>query len=96
MERRHFLVTYDISDDKRRNAVFQACYDFGNHVQYSVFLCELDARELVRLCGRLSSSIHNREDQILILDLGKAIHPLDSIVQCIGRGMTVPARALVV
>lgn len=96
MQRRHYLVTYDISDDKRRNQVFKLLHGFGNHVQYSVFLCELDEQELIRLRGRLGGEIHHREDQILILDLGKSIHPLDSIVESIGQALNVGARAVVI
>jgi CRISPR-associated protein Cas2 len=47
MERRRYLVTYDISDDKRRDQVFQTLRDNGDHAQYSVFFCELTPRELV-------------------------------------------------
>ncbi|HUT57607.1 MAG TPA: CRISPR-associated endonuclease Cas2, partial [Phycisphaerae bacterium] len=39
--RRRYLVTYDISDDKRRDLVFKTLRDRGDHVQFSVFLCEL-------------------------------------------------------
>ena len=41
--RRRFLITYDISDDKRRNNVFKALRDCGDHVQYSVFICPTTA-----------------------------------------------------
>ena len=65
-----YLVCYDIADDKRRTDVFETCKDFGNHVQYSVFLCELDRREVVTLRELLRELIHGDEDQVLIIDLG--------------------------
>jgi CRISPR-associated protein Cas2 len=40
------LVTYDISDDRRRTKLHNALLNFGTPVQYSVFECVLDkARE---------------------------------------------------
>lgn len=56
MERRHYLVTYDISDDKRRDAVFRLLLGHGDHAQYSVFFCELSGRELVELRARLRAN----------------------------------------
>jgi CRISPR-associated protein Cas2 len=93
--RRHYLVTYDISDDRRRNRVFRTLHGYGNHVQYSVFLCELDEQDLVRMRGQVGREIHHREDQVLVLDLGRSVHPLDSIVDAIGRALEVKSRALV-
>jgi CRISPR-associated protein Cas2 len=48
MNRKRFLVTYDVSDDKRRTQIFKTLYAYGDHAQYSVFFCELSAREYVR------------------------------------------------
>lgn len=93
--RRHYLVTYDISDDRRRDRVFRALHGYGNHVQYSVFLCELDERDVVRMRAQVDSEIHHDEDQVLVLDLGRSIHPLDSIVETIGRALKADSRALV-
>jgi len=96
MERRRYLVAYDISDDKRRNEVFRTLRDAGDHAQYSVFFCELSVRELTTLRGDLSATIHHRDDQVLILDLGKAKNPLDGSLECIGRAYEPCARVFVV
>ncbi len=94
--RRHHLVSYDISDDKRRTRVFEACKDAGDHTQYSVFLCELTPMELAQLRTLLDSLIHHDEDQILILDLGPAHHALDTGMEVLGRAWEPPTRCLVV
>lgn len=94
--RRHYLVTYDIANDKRRTEVFRTLHGFGDHAQYSVFLCEMNDRELAQLRGRLRATVHHAEDQVLILDLGPAHHPLDAGLETIGRGYTAPVRTLVV
>jgi CRISPR-associated protein Cas2 len=96
MARRHYLVTYDISDDKRRTEVFQTLLDHGDHAQYSVFFCELSDQELVGLRGLLRRSINASQDQILIVDLGRAARPLETGVESIGRAYSPPIRTFVV
>ncbi len=94
--RRRYLFSYDISDDKRRTAVFKTLRDHGDHAQFSVFFCELDRTELARLKGKLDELIHHRDDQILILDLGPDHSPLDADLDCLGRKYEPPGRVLVV
>lgn len=71
MNRRDFLVTYDISDDKRLRAVFKLMKGFGDHVQLSVFRCSLNKMEMAELVSKLSALIHHPVDQVLIISLGR-------------------------
>jgi len=96
MERRHYLVTYDISDDRRRNEVFRTLHAYGDHTQYSVFFCEMNGRELAEMRGRIRAAIHHGEDQVLIVDLGRAARPLMEGLQVIGRGYEPPVRTVVI
>src|SRR5690606_19846726 len=96
MSRRHYVITYDISDDKRRTNVFKTLTGAGDHAQYSVFFCELNDRELVQLRTRLREAIHQREDQILIVDLGTAVRPLETGLQVMGRGYAPQIRSIVI
>lgn len=93
---RHYVVSYDISDDKRRNEVFKTLYSYGNHAQYSVFFCELNAVELVRLRSSLRKSINHQEDQVMIIDLGSNNQPLETGLEVLGRPYRPPVRSLVV
>lgn len=94
--RRRYLVSYDISDDKRRDRIFKTLKDYGDHAQYSVFFCELSGRELAELRGHLRPYVHHREDQIMILDLGKVENPLEGGLECIGRAYQPQTRVIVV
>ncbi|MCB0227265.1 MAG: CRISPR-associated endonuclease Cas2, partial [Anaerolineae bacterium] len=47
------VVSYDIPDDRRRTKVMKALKDFGRHVQYSVFECEIRREDFKRLRERL-------------------------------------------
>ena len=37
----YFVVSYDISDDKRRTKIHNTLKSYGQRVQYSVFECDL-------------------------------------------------------
>lgn len=96
MSRRHFLVTYDISDDKRRTKVFNTLQSNGDHAQFSVFFCQLNPLELARLRAALQPMINNSEDQVLILDLGK-VQSADLVrLETLGRSYVPPVRTMIV
>jgi CRISPR-associated protein Cas2 len=94
--RRNFLITYDVSDDKRRTNVFDLLTDVGDWAQFSVFFCELNPGEMARLRTEIREVINHREDQILILDLGRATRPLEGDLQVLGRAYEIPSRTIVV
>lgn len=94
--RAHVLVAYDIADDKRRTRVFKTLRDFGNHVQYSVFLCELDARETIRLRHLLRQEINHAEDQVMFVHLGPATHSVEEQLEVHGIPYSPPGRQMVV
>lgn len=95
-QRRRYLVTYDIADDKRREFVFKSCRQQGDHTQYSVFIAELDARELIVFQSELEAVIHRDQDQILFADLGPAEREAGRIIASLGKPYDPPTRALVV
>ncbi len=96
MNRRRYLVTYDVSDDKRRDQVYRSLLARGDHTQFSVFVCELSERELVRLKGVLEKEINAEEDQVLVVDLGPVERDSGRIIAAVGRAYHPPVRALVV
>ncbi|GAB4156238.1 MAG: CRISPR-associated endonuclease Cas2 [Candidatus Promineifilaceae bacterium] len=55
------LVSYDISNDKRRRHVAKIMEGYGYRVQYSVFECDLDANKLAELQKRLGPLVHAKE-----------------------------------
>ena len=68
--RKTYLVTYDICEAKRLRRVYRVMLGYGEHLQYSVFRCELSAQELVEVRARLGEIIHHGQDQVLFLGLG--------------------------
>jgi CRISPR-associated protein Cas2 len=96
MARRHFLVSYDISDDKRRTKVFQTLQANGDHAQFSVFLCQLNPSELAQLRAAVQPLIHATDDQLMIVDLGKVYSDDALRLETLGRPYTPPVRAMIV
>jgi CRISPR-associated protein Cas2 len=67
-----FIVSYDIADPKRLRLVFKLMKGWGDHLQFSVFRCDLSPSEVVELQAELKSIINSGEDQVLFIDLGPA------------------------
>lgn len=65
------VVSYDITNDKRRNKVSHTLLDFGTRVQYSVFECDLTPVQYQVLLKRLSPLIDEEEDTIRFYQLCK-------------------------
>ena len=86
--RKSYLICYDICDDKRLRKVFQTMRGYGDHLQYSVFECQLTTTDLVRLKTELSAIIHHDNDQVLFVDLGPAEGRGDRVITALGKPYT--------
>lgn len=80
-----YLVTYDISDPKRWRKVFRTVQGFGEHVQLSVFRCDLTEIQHVRLRNALDGIIHHEEDQVVIAKLGRSTPDVLGGIEVLGR-----------
>ncbi|MEE8525579.1 MAG: CRISPR-associated endonuclease Cas2 [Thermoanaerobaculia bacterium] len=70
MDLQCYLVTYDISSPDRLRQVYKTLHGFGEHIQLSVFRCDLSAVRLVEMRMALDAIIHHDEDQILVIRVG--------------------------
>ncbi len=80
-----YIVTYDICDDKRLRAMFRLMRGFGDHLQYSVFRCELSEQERMELIAKITEILKQDEDQVLFFPLGPAGGEREAGVYAIGR-----------
>lgn len=95
--RQTYIVSYDISNPKRLRKVFKALRSWGDHLQLSVFRCELNHREVVELRSELSQLIRHDEDQVMFVDVGPVEGRGSTSIAAIGRPYMHPERhALVV
>ncbi len=58
------IVSYDIPDDRRRTKVMKTLKDFGSHVQYSVFECDLTPETYRRMRKKLDELVDKKEDNV--------------------------------
>ena len=82
--RHTYLVCYDIANDKRLKKVFKVCKNHGTHLQFSVFECDLNPRELTQLQRELKGLIKHDEDQVIFVSLGPAEGLGDRVISSLG------------
>jgi CRISPR-associated protein Cas2 len=69
-ERTRYLLAYDIRQPRRLRRVHQVAKDFGDPLQYSVFVCDLTRVELLALKRALLEEMHLDQDSVGIFELG--------------------------
>lgn len=79
-----YLVCYDIANDKRLRRVFKTCSNFGDHLQFSVFECDLNSSEKIQLEHALNDIIKHDEDQVIFVGLGPADRRGDRVITALG------------
>ena len=94
--RSRYLITYDITDDSRRTAVFKALRGFGDHLQYSVFCCDLSDRQRAAMVAVIDPLLDHDEDQVLVVDLGPVDGRASSCVYSLGRPYANPERRVII
>jgi CRISPR-associated protein Cas2 len=94
--RQTYIVAYDISDPKRLRKVFRLMKGYGDHVQLSVFRCELTQRTLVELRARLGDVIQHNEDQVMFVDVGPEEGRGSTSISAVGRPYKPPERCALV
>jgi len=91
-----YLVAYDIVDDKRRTKLYKMLRGYGEHLQYSVFRCDLSASRHVQLLGAIQECISVKDDQVLVVDLGPSNGRADDCIKAIGKKYISPERTVIV
>jgi CRISPR-associated protein Cas2 len=79
-----YIVTYDISDDRRWRTVFKLMHGYGEWMQLSVFQCRLTRARYVELTQKLKERISSTEDAVMIVDIGLADVVVPR-VHCMGK-----------
>lgn len=83
-----YLVCYDIANDKRLRRVFKVCKNYGDHLQFSVFECDLNPAEKTALESELAEVINHNEDQVIFVVLGPAEGRGDRVITALGKPYT--------
>lgn len=72
MMRRRYLVAYDIREDRRLRQVHRVCLEWGDPLQYSVFVCDLTRGEKARMVAGLIDAMKPSVDSVVFVDLGES------------------------
>ena len=64
-----YLVSYDISDNKRRTKLAKALKDFGDRVHYSVFECLLDTLQFDKMVEKIGGIVDGEDDSVRVYSL---------------------------
>lgn len=67
-----YIVTYDISDEKRWRRLFKLMKGYGEWLQLSVFQCRLTRVRHAELVHLIDGILHRDKDHLLMLDIGPA------------------------
>ncbi len=90
-----FIISYDITQPKRWRRVFRIMKGYGEWLQLSVFQCRLTRMRMVQLESELRDAMNQREDHVLIVDVG----PADGVrprVQSLGKAFETVRREAVI
>jgi CRISPR-associated protein Cas2 len=69
--RRRYLVAYDICEPKRLRRICKTMEEYGERLQYSVFICDLSRTELIRARTAVEREMDLTEDSVVIVNLGE-------------------------
>ena len=64
MNNLNILVSYDITDDRRRTKLVKVLKDYGSRVQYSVFELQISDAQLEKLLGQVEKVINAADDNV--------------------------------
>jgi len=78
-----YLVSYDISDDRRRTKLAKTLKDYGDRVQYSVFECILKKDLVERMVVRIKEIVSEEDDNVRIYTL---CGQCEKAIRIIGKG----------
>ncbi len=93
MDRKFYLLVYDIANDKRRLKISKACEAVAERVQYSVFEAYLTGVELQKLVKSTGKIMVKEEDSLRVYPICEACK---SKVKTFGSGKLTPEPGLVI
>lgn len=93
MERKFYVLAYDISNDKRRNKIAKLCESTAVRIQGSVFEAYLSPSELEKLVKKAKNIMQEKEDSLRIYMLCEACR---AKIKNYGQGQVTPPPGLTI
>lgn len=94
---RAYILSYDVAHPKRLRAMHKLAKGYGKPLQYSVFACMLRREDRVMLASRIDALIDQKQDRVVILDIGPVADRESWIppMEIFGRQKVEPQRSAV-
>lgn len=86
------LVCYDVRDPRRLRHVHIRMKGYGEPLQYSVFLCDLDERGMLLLRATLEEEMNLEQDRAIIVNLGPVDGTAKERLSFLGKAVPLPAH----
>ena len=69
--RNRYFVCYDVHDPQRLVQTHKKMQGYGESVQYSIFMCDLNDKEFIIMKEDLENILNLSEDRLLIINVGQ-------------------------
>ena len=66
-------MCYDVRDEQRLVQTYKKMSGYGDHMQYSVFMCDLNSSELIMMKEELEDIMNMKEDSLIIVNVGSVV-----------------------
>jgi len=93
--RDRYFVAYDVRDPQRLLQVHKTMKGYGDPIQYSVFVCELNGSEVIIMKQDVGKVMNFSEDRLLIINTG-SIERSTRNVEVIGMSLEKQREAAIV
>ena len=93
--RNRYFVAYDVSDPQRLAKTYKKMNGYGEPVQYSVFMCDLNDSEIIIMREELERLLNLSEDRVLIINTGSTDKSGDK-VRTMGMPLNIQREAAIV
>lgn len=93
--RNKYFVCYDVSDPQRLIQTYKKMRGYGEHIQYSVFMCDLNGQELIYMKEDLGSILNLAEDRFIIINAGPVDNSMKN-VETMGMSLDTKKEAAIV
>lgn len=68
--RNRYFVCYDVRDPQRLMQTYKTMCGYGDRLQYSVFMCDLNDSEIIIMREALEEVMNMKEDSLVIVNVG--------------------------
>lgn len=68
--RNRYFVCYDVRDPQRLMRTYKTMCGYGDRLQYSVFMCDLNDSEIIIMREALEEVMNMKEDSLVIVNVG--------------------------